>query len=46
MRKIHSGFAGPATGAHHERLVKELTGQIEELLAEPGACAGREPNGT
>jgi hypothetical protein len=30
VRKIHSGFAGPGTG-HHERLVAELTGLIEEL---------------
>ena len=35
VRKIHSGFDGPATGAHHERLVAELNRLIEELLAEP-----------
>lgn len=40
VRKIHSGFAGPGTGEHHERLVAELEGLIEQLLAEP-APAGR-----
>jgi thiol-disulfide isomerase/thioredoxin len=34
VRKIHSGFAGPATGAHHQRLVAELERLIEGLLAE------------
>ena len=34
-RRIHTGFAGPGTGSHHERLVAELEGLIEELLAEP-----------
>ncbi len=35
VRKIHSGFAGPGTGQHHEELVAELEAAIEELLAEP-----------
>ena len=34
VRKIHSGFAGPGTGGHHDRLVAELEGLIEELLEE------------
>jgi thiol-disulfide isomerase/thioredoxin len=34
VRKIHSGYAGPATGDHHRRLVSELTRVLEELLAE------------
>ncbi len=34
VRKIHSGFAGPATGEHHRRLVTELERLIEGLLAE------------
>jgi len=45
VRKIHSGFAGPATGAHHERLIKELTSQIEELLAEPAPAPAEGPTG-
>lgn len=35
VRRIHSGFAGPGTGEHHERLVRELEALIESLLAEP-----------
>ncbi len=35
VRKIHSGFAGPGTGRHHQELVVELEGAIQELLAEP-----------
>ncbi len=34
VRRIHSGFAGPGTGAHHEELVAELGRLIEALLAE------------
>lgn len=32
VRRIHSGFSGPGTGAHYEALVSELEGAIEELL--------------
>lgn len=35
VRKIHSGFAGPGTGRHHDELVAELEAAIEELLAAP-----------
>ncbi|MEM6457448.1 MAG: TlpA disulfide reductase family protein, partial [Acidobacteriota bacterium] len=34
VRTIHSGFAGPGTGPHHEALKAELRGLIETLLAE------------
>jgi peroxiredoxin len=34
VRKIHSGFAGPGTGAHHQKLVAELSALLETLLAE------------
>jgi thiol-disulfide isomerase/thioredoxin len=37
VRKIHSGFAGPGTGAHHQKLVAELSALLETLLAEPTA---------
>lgn len=33
VHKIHSGFAGPATGKHHEELVAALEAEIESLLA-------------
>jgi len=35
VRKIHSGFAGPGTGEHYQRLVAETEATIEELLDEP-----------
>ena len=34
VRDIHTGFAGPATGRHHEKYVKEFTEEVERLLAE------------
>ncbi|MDY7096483.1 MAG: TlpA disulfide reductase family protein [Acidobacteriota bacterium] len=35
VRSIHSGFSGPGTGEHYERLVEKMEGLIEELLEEP-----------
>ena len=35
VRKIHAGFAGPATGWHHQELVNEFTAFTQELLTEP-----------
>ncbi len=35
VRKIHTGFTGPGTGSHYQRLVAELEAAIEEILAEP-----------
>ena len=32
VHKIHSGFAGPATGDHHRELVAALEAEIESLL--------------
>lgn len=32
VHKIHSGFAGPATGKHHDELVRTLEAEIESLL--------------
>ena len=40
VRKIHAGFAGPATGRHHEELVHEFTEFTQELLAEPAEADG------
>jgi thiol-disulfide isomerase/thioredoxin len=34
VRKVYSGFAGPGTGEHHDKLVAQLKAVIEELLAE------------
>ncbi len=35
VRRVHSGFAGPGTGAHYQQLVEELEALTAELLAEP-----------
>ncbi len=35
VRRIHTGFAGPATGAHHTRLVSEFEALVETLISEP-----------
>jgi thiol-disulfide isomerase/thioredoxin len=34
VRRIYSGFSGPATGAHHHEMVAEHEELIEKLLAE------------
>jgi thiol-disulfide isomerase/thioredoxin len=34
VRKIHTGFAGPGTGEHHEALTREFNALIETLLGE------------
>jgi thiol-disulfide isomerase/thioredoxin len=36
VRLVHAGFYGPATGAQHERLVREFEREIERLLGEGG----------
>lgn len=36
VRSIHTGFAGPATGRHHDEYVKEFSEQVERLLTESG----------
>jgi peroxiredoxin len=35
VRAVHTGFAGPATGAHHDEQNRELTALVDALLAEP-----------
>lgn len=39
VRKIHTGFSGPATGVHYERLVREFEQTVDALLAEPAPAA-------
>jgi thiol-disulfide isomerase/thioredoxin len=36
VRKIHTGFSGPATGRHYEVYVAEFRALVDELLAEQG----------
>jgi thiol-disulfide isomerase/thioredoxin len=34
VRKIHTGFSGPATGAHYTEFVDEVKSTLDQLLAE------------
>lgn len=34
VRKIHTGFSGPATGEHYTQLVNEFKSNVEQLLAQ------------
>jgi len=34
VRKIHTGFSGPATGVHYEKLVDDFEKTVDTLLAE------------
>ena len=34
IRRVHAGFYGPATGAQHQRLLREYEREIEKLLDE------------
>jgi hypothetical protein len=34
VRKIHTGFSGPATGDHYTRFVDEVKATLDQLLAE------------
>lgn len=34
VRRVHAGFYGPATGAQHERLIRDFEEEIERLLRE------------
>jgi hypothetical protein len=34
VRKTHAGYAGPATGIHHETFKQNFNKEIDELLAE------------
>lgn len=36
VRKIHTGFTGPATGEHYSQFVKEVNETLDTLLAEKG----------
>ncbi len=35
VRRIHTGFSGPATGAHYVEFTREFTSFVTNLLAEP-----------
>ena len=38
VRKIHTGFSGPATGAHYTEFVDEVKTTLDQLLAESLTC--------
>ena len=40
VSKIHSGFAGPATGAHYRRVVADMENEIRRLLDDGGNRLG------
>lgn len=39
VKKIHAGFAAPASGVYHQQLKEEFTATIEQLLAEEVASS-------
>jgi hypothetical protein len=39
VRQIHTGFSGPATGAHHQQLTEEFDATVQQLLAETDGAA-------
>jgi peroxiredoxin len=39
VRKIHTGYSGPATGDHYEQFVKEVKITLDQLLAESNTKA-------
>ena len=39
VRKIHTGFTGPATGEHYTEYVREFRALVDELLAESAGTA-------
>jgi thiol-disulfide isomerase/thioredoxin len=39
VRKIHTGFTGPATGKHYDEYTTEFKALVDELLAEPAPDA-------
>lgn len=40
VRKVHAGFAGPATGLHYEQFKVDFMRTVDELLSEAAADAG------
>lgn len=39
VRKIHTGFTGPATGRHYDEYAAEFRALIDQLLLEPSAAS-------
>jgi peroxiredoxin len=39
VRKIHTGFSGPATGEHYQQFIEEFKSNLDQLLAETAGGA-------
>jgi hypothetical protein len=39
VRKVHTGFSGPATGEHYKQFIDEFRRNLEQLLAEDAGGA-------
>ena len=46
VRRIHTGFSGPATGEHHRRLIEQFETLTEQLIAEIPDPRTNRPAGT
>jgi len=46
VRRIHTGFSGPATGDHHRRLIEQFETLTEQLIAETPDPKTNRPAGT
>ncbi len=45
VRRIHTGFSGPATGAHYTRMTGEFESLVAQMLAEPAPGAAADARG-
>ena len=39
VRRIHTGFTGPATGEHYDKMIAGFAATVDQLLAEPARSA-------
>jgi peroxiredoxin len=46
VRRIHTGFSGPATGEHHRKLLDEFESLVDQLLAETPDPTATRPAGS
>jgi hypothetical protein len=36
VRKVHTGYSGPATGKYYQEYIKEFNDEVNALVNEPG----------
>ena len=46
VRKVHTGFSGPATGEHYRKLTEEFGALVEQLISESADASKVRPSGT